>query len=283
MDERHTPRSDAPDEGELLAAYLDAQTDEVTSARVERLLRQDPRAAARLDAIARTRARLQRLDDVVPPDGFRDRLDARLRAERAESASAQPAQAAQPPSHRARTERRWFRPLVAVAALVLATVVGGGALVNLFAASSGSESADSAFDTAAEAPASGDHAPLSGGDEGTAAERQADGAAGAEEEAQAPSMADAAAPHVDSDADIARRLQTPEGLAQNVPVREAELRAGAGLPVEPACLTDRAATAVDLVERDGELLLVALVDSGDRARVVVFDPSTCTRLRSFAP
>jgi hypothetical protein len=278
MDERHTPRSDAPDEGELLAAYLDAQTDEVTAARVERLLRQDPQAAARLDAIARTRARLQRLDDVVPPDGFRQRLDARLRAERAGSASAQPAQAA----HRARTERRWFRPLVAVAALVLVAVVGGGTVLSLVTASGDSAESGSAFDTAAEAPASGDQAPLSGGDEGMAAERQ-DDAVGAEEEAQAPSTADAAAPHVDSDADIARRLQAPEGLAQEVPVREAELRAGAGLPVEPACLADGDATAVDLVERDGELLLVALVDSGDGAHVVVFDPSTCTRLRTFAP
>src|ERR687891_318652 len=134
MDERHDPQTNAPDEGELLAAYLDAETDDITSARVERLLRQDPQVAAKLDALARTRARLQRLDDVAPPEGFRERLDARLRAER--TSGAQRGDARRPSvARRAGSRTRWwndrFAPRVAVAALVLLVVAGGDALLSL--------------------------------------------------------------------------------------------------------------------------------------------------------
>jgi hypothetical protein len=275
MDERHTPQSSAPDEGELLAAYLDAETDEVTSTRIERLLRQDPEAAARLDAIARARTRLQRLDTAIPPGGFRGRLDDRLRAERA----AQDTQATQAP-RRSRAERHWFRPLVAVAAVLLVALIGGSALLNTV-----QESTGSALDTAA-APAE-DGAALS--DERDDAEQEAAGGgeaaeSGAAAEAErAPVTSDAGAPHVDSDADIALRLQAEARSGQDAAAREAGLRAAAGLPTEPACLDGGDAAAVDLVERDGELLLVALVDGDDGRRVVVFDPDACTRLRTFAP
>jgi hypothetical protein len=275
MDERRDPHTNAPDEGELLAAYLDAQTDEVTSARVERLLRQDPQAAARLDAIARTRARLQRLDGAVPPDGFRDRLDARLRAERGEARQT-------PVASGTRTSANRFAPLAAVAALVLVAVLGVGALLSQVEGSGSEESAGGGAELDAQAPAatSGD-APLAGADD-QAAEEGA-GAAAAEEEDEVRTSAEAAAPRVGGDADIARRLERPAQSTRDPSAREAELRAEAGLPAGPVCVDDVDASAVDLVERDGELVLVALVAGRNGPRVVVFDPQECTQVRTFAP
>src|SRR5918994_5777036 len=112
MDERNDPQTNAPDEGELLAAYLDAETDDMASARVERLLRQDPQAAAKLDALAHTRARLQRLDDVAPPEGYRERLDARLRAERTPGARHDDVRRA-PVARQAGDRARWWNDRVA--------------------------------------------------------------------------------------------------------------------------------------------------------------------------
>jgi negative regulator of sigma E activity len=270
MDERHDPQSSAPAEGELLAAYLDAQTDEVTSARIERLLRQDPQAAARLDAIARTRARLQRLDGAVPPDGFRERLDARLQSERAEARH----------PHVAREPRRSanrLAPLAAVAALVLVAVLGVGALLGQ-TASSQDEAAGGAAEMQADAPAAtSGNAPLAGAD-GENAERDS----GEEAlEGDARTSAEAALPQGGGDAEITRRLEAQD--TGDPSTREAELRASAGLPAEPVCVDAVDAEAVDLVERNGEVVLVALIPGRSEPRVVVFDPADCARVRTFAP
>jgi hypothetical protein len=277
MDERHTPHTNAPDEGELFAAYLDAQTDEVTTARVERLLRQDPQAAARLDAIARTRARLQRLDGAVPPDGFRDRLDARPRAERGEARQT-------PVASGTRTSANRFAPLAAVAALVLVAVLGVGALLSQVEGSGSEESAGGGAELDAQAPAatSGD-APLAGADDQATEEGAGAAAAQEEEEQEVRTTAEAAAPQVGGDADIARRLERPAQSTRDPSAREAELRAEAGLPAGPVCVEDVDASAVDLVERDGELVLVALVAGRNGPRVVVFNPQECTQVRTFAP
>jgi len=279
MDERSNPQSSAPDEGELLAAYLDAETDEVTSARVERLLREDSQAAARLDAIARTRARLQDLDGAVPPEGFRERLDARLRAER---------EAPDTPRARrsARTADQRFAPLAAVAALVLVAVLGVGALLTFMPRGASEEAGGGAGEAAAPAATSG-NAPLAGSDSRADEREQAasapEGEAAGEELDAGGGGLEAAVPRVSGDAEIARRLERPAQRTRDPSAREAELRARSGLPATPVCVDDVDASAVDLVERDGELLLVALVTGGDGPRVVVFDPEGCARVRTFAP
>ena len=311
MDERRDPQTDAPDEGELLAAYLAAETDDLTSARIERQLLEDPEVADRLDALARTRQRLQRLDDVQPPPDFRARLDARLRAERA--ARAEPgsgahtagahaggrsARTAGDRSHRGRTfDTRWFPPLAAAAALVVVAVIGGTVLLNMSAGTSSQESAGSAADTAVEAegPVAEPFAAPDSGGEGAEGAEGGDAAAGgeaaqqelsdrAEQDAGGPDAAAAdALPRVAADADITTRLLDQARSTNQPAVREAELRRRSGLPARTLCLTTSAATAVDLVERDGRAVLTALVAEGSRSRVVLFDPGDCARLRAFAP
>jgi hypothetical protein len=49
------------------------------------------------------------------------------------------------------------------------------------------------------------------------------------------------------------------------------------------CLSDIDATAVDLVELDGQPVLAALVPHRDGDRVAIFDPQACERLRTFTP
>ena len=314
MDERRDPQTDAPDEGELLAAYLAAETDDLTSARIERRLLEDPEVADRLDALARTRQRLQRLDDVRPPADFRARLDARLRAERAgrtdpasgavaasTHAGERSARTAGGRRHRGRRfDTRWLTPLATAAALVVVAVIGGTALWNMSAGTSSEESAGSAADTAAEAEgpvAEPFAAPDSGGESAEGGGESAEGgdAAGgeaaqqelsdrADQDAGGPDAAAAdALPRVTADADIAARLRDQARSTDQPAEREAELRRRSGLPPQTLCLTDSAATAVDLVERDGRAVLTALVADGSGARVVLFDPGDCARLRAFAP
>lgn len=310
MDERRDPQTDAPDEGELLAAYLAAETDDLTSARIERRLLEDPEVADRLDALARTRQRLQRLDDVRPPPDFRARLDARLRAERAgrtdpasgavaagTHAGERSARTAGGRRHRGRRfDTRWLTPLATAAALVVVAVIGGTALLNLSAGTSPEESAGSAAD--AEGPVAAPFAaPDSGGEsiEGGGESAEGGGAAGgeaaqqelsdrADQDARGPEAAAAdALPRVTADADITARLRDQAQSTDPPAEREAELRRRSGLPAQTLCLTDSAATAVDLVERDGRAVLTALVADGSGTRVVLFDPGDCARLRAFAP
>jgi hypothetical protein len=279
MDERHDPQTNAPDEGELLAAYLDADTDDLTSARIERLLQQDPQAIAKLDAIARVRARLQRLDDVVPPEGLRERLDARLRAERTRHAEHGAARRARVAS-RARWWNERLAPRAAAAVLVLLAVIGGAALL---LPRSGSDSMGATAEEAGgagEAPAS---APRLGGEDNST---YAEGAEGAiEQDAGQPADTQAALElqRVRTDADIAARLDRRAQRTQNAAARETRLRRRAGMPTAPVCLSDIDATAVDLVELDGEHVLSALVPDPDGPKVALFDLQTCARLRTFTP
>ena len=283
MDERHDPQTNAPDEGELLAAYLDAETDDLTSARIERLLQQDPQAIAKLDAIARVRARLQRLDDVVPPEDLRERLDARLRAERTrytEHGVARRAPAARQPASRARRWNQRLAPRAAAAGLVLLAVIGGAALL---LPRSGSDSMGATAEEAGgagEAPAS---APRLGGEDNST---YAEGAEGTiEQDAGQPADTQAALElqRVRTDADIAARLDRRAQRTQDAAARETRLRRRAGMPTAPICLSDIDATAVDLVELDGEPVLSALVPDPDGSKVALFDLQTCARLRTFTP
>jgi negative regulator of sigma E activity len=291
MDERRDPQTNAPDEGELLAAYLDAETDDITSARLERLLREDPQVAARLDALARTRARLQRLDDVAPPEGFRERLSSRLAAERAPAAEPAPVEQPPPvgqPHDRpvVRRTQRWFAPLATAAALILVAMIGGATL--LF--QSGSESSDSTGAPAQlQAESSDSNAPMAGAESGAEQAEEGAGAPGGETTASAdeatPRATDeslrAATPRVASDAGIAARLQRPAQRTDDPVARESELRARAGLDPALACLAGTDATAVDLVEVDGRVVVTALTGEGEALDVVLFDAQNCERLRSF--
>jgi hypothetical protein len=301
MDDRRDPQTGAPDEGELLAAYLAAETDDLTTARIERRLLEDPQAAARLDALARTRQRLQRLEQVQPPPGFRARLDARLRAERA-TPHEHTARAGTRVSSVRRERSRRFAPLATAAALVLAAVLGGVTLLNsIGSVEESAESADQVTDTAADQPAAQDEplaaepfaAPESG--EQGAAGGESSGADGADESSGADGAGadrddagtlDARAgtlPQVTVDADIAARLRDDARTTDEPALREADLRERSGLPPQPLCLAGSDAAAVDLVERDGRVLLVALAPGGEGSRVVLFDPGDCTRLRAFVP
>jgi negative regulator of sigma E activity len=294
MDEHGDPQTNAPDEGELLAAYLDAETDDITSARLERLLREDPQVAARLDALARTRARLQRLDDVAPPEGFRERLSSRLAAERAHTAEAVQEPVEQPQAVEqahdlpaVRRTQRWFAPLATAAALILVAVIGGATLLFQSGSDESAESAGAPAQLQAESAAP--NAPMAGEDSG--AEQAEEGGGAFEDEAATsadgatPRATDeplrAATPRVASDAGIAARLQRPAQRTDDPVARESELRARAGLaPVSP-CLAGTDATAVDLVEVDGRVVVTALTGEGEAQDVVLFDAQSCERLRSF--
>lgn len=294
MDERRDPQTDAPDEGELLAAYLAAETDDLTSARIERRLLEDPQVAARLDALARTRQRLQRLEQVQPPPGFRERLDARLRTERA-TPHEQAARAGTRASSVRRERGRRLAPLATAAALVLTAVLGGVTLLNSVGGSveESAGSGDQVTDTAADRPATADEplaaepfaAPESG--QGGAADGESSGADGGaaagKDDAGTLDARAGTLPRVAVDADIAARLRDDARTTDEPALREAALRERSGLPPQPLCLAGSDAAAVDLVERDGRTLLVALTPGGEGSRVVLFDPGDCTRLRAFVP
>lgn len=285
MDERRDPQTNAPDEGELLAAYLAAETDDLTSARIERLLLDDPQVADRLDALARTRQRLQRLDDVQPPPGFRERLDIRLRAERAAQTDGG-GHAAGERNRRVRSsDRRRFASFAAAAVLVLVAVIGGASLLSV--GGSVEQSAETAADSAAEAPADAPAAePFAAPDSGGEA---AGGGDAADAPQQLPGETDEEGavartlPQVAADADIAARLRDEARSTDAPAIREADLRQRSGLRAQPLCLADVDAAAVDLVERDGRTLLAALVSDDGRRHVALFDPQNCTQLRTFVP
>lgn len=313
MDDPRDDQMTNPDEGALLAAYLAADTDEVTTARIERRLRDEPEFAARLDALARTRVRLQRLDQVAPPPELHERLVAAIQAERTattddragmrEAVSARATHAATPPRAAQRTRR--LAGLSAAAVWLLFAVVAGGVLVGLFlprGSSDGAESTGAAevedggvaaaqADKPVEGLAAPDSAPEAAqGDErddGAQGEAEAADEAGVATRAGSSEAAMAAPPGgslppVSDDAEITTRLADAVGTGA-VSQREARLRRGADLPTQPACLSGTDAIAVDLVERDGRALLTALVARDSGRAVVLFDPVTCERVRSFTP
>lgn len=283
MDERRDPQRNAPDEGELLAAYLDADTDDLATARIERRLREDAQVAARLDALARTRARLQRLDEVAPPPELRQRLDARLRAERAavdDTTGRAPSKTVHADSAD-RQRRRWFAPLAAAAALMFAAAIGGAALFDLLPqTTSGGESAGTSPETSGDAAA-----PMAAPDSARedAGAEEAEEADDAEELDEQTRAADGAMiPPVTADTQIAARLRRRVPQGDDPAAQEAELRANAGLGTDQLCLTGVEADAVDLVERDGRPLLATLERREAGSQVTLFDPVTCATVRTFS-
>lgn len=106
-------------DGELLAAYLDDDLDDLDVRRLERRLLDDADLRRQLDVLHETVVALQRPDATVPPDGLTDGIRRRV-------ASA-PAPEAPTPS-RAPSPPWWRRPVAAVAAVGLLGVVAVSAL-----------------------------------------------------------------------------------------------------------------------------------------------------------
>lgn len=281
MSHPHEPGTDALDEGELLAAYLDADTDEVTTARVERRLQTDREFAARLDAVAATRARLQRLDQVAAPAAARAGLDARLAAERAGEPA--PTREASPAR-----ERRWrtinLAPLAAAAVLVVVAVIGVGSLVT----GGGGEGAGAAESSAVtQAAGNARSEPAVAGDSGPAAaneEAGAAGGAGGMETGEPANRRDlsAPAPRAGDDAEIrARALELLDEPVEDLAARERRLRRAAGLPVDRLCVDGLDASTVDVVDADGRVVVAVLLPGGELMQVVLLDPKSCVPIRTI--
>lgn len=131
MTDQPTPQ---PPPDETLAAYLVGDLDAQQAAAVDAAL-DDPDTAARLDALAETLVRLRRVDDVAPPDGYAERLRARLQA----PAPGTPATVTT--LDRARARRTWSGVGAAAAALVL-LAVGSFAVLQGVGGGSGGDSAE---------------------------------------------------------------------------------------------------------------------------------------------
>lgn len=288
-DDASTP-ADALDEGALLAAYLDGDTDELTTARIERRLADDDALAARLDAIAGTRARLQRLDEVATPSDVRGRLRRRLDAERAVGPSVDgPAGGTDRPAPSDPAEvdrgRRWSlraAPVMAAAAIVLVAVLGAAAVVGQLGVGGAEESAGG--DASLEADAGGQaEAPQAAAPQDDAAgEGAAVEADRARSEAARGGGDRQAAAKVDGDADIAARA---ERLRRDPPAdllaHERRLRDGAGLSTTRLCVRELEAATVDLVDEDGRMALAVLV-RGASPQIVLLDPRTCAAIRTIS-
>lgn len=264
--------ADRPDrgdltDGEVLAAYLDGETDEVTTARLERRLADDPALAGRLDDLAAARARLQRLSEVRAPEEVRRRLHARIAEERATGTTGP---AVTPTVERAQRRRAWMAavaPRLAVAVVaVVALVVLGAAVVQLLGVGAADSGGESAAMEASEA-ADGRVADDLGGAEVEGESREATADAGREPAAQE-------APTVRSDDQIVdRALRQQRRRPGELRSRERRLRRRAGLAADRLCVVDLDAMTVDLVERDGRLVLALLDPSG--SQIVLVDPRTC--------
>lgn len=264
----------ALDEGALLAAYLDGDTDDVTSRRLERRLGDDPRLADRLDAIASTRAQLQRLGDVTMPADARQRLRQRLAHDRTAPSTATDAQ-----------RQSWTTrlvPVVAAAALVLVAVLGATAVIPALSLG-GDESAGEAAvgDDAAQLEAADGRNAESGAAPQALADEPADEArAGSANEAPAgPSRPPVT---VGGDADIAERAaRLREDPPTSLRRRERQLRRQAGLPVARTCVRDLDVSTVDLITEDGRTSLAVLLDD-DSGQIVLLDPATCAPIRTIS-
>lgn len=259
---------DALDEGALLDAYLDDETDDVTSARLDRRLAADPALAARLDTLANTRARLQRLDEVSAPPQARQRLDAALREARADTTTEAPPAAAP-----TRPRRRWrvIAPTAAAAAIVVLAALGLTGVLGPVGMSEEALIATGSDDAGGEAAEEAEAGQLdaAAGADGAQGEREAAGAAPA---ITAPAV-------VTGDAEIsarARRLRAdpPASLA----AREQRLRDAAGLSSTRLCVDELEAVTVDLIDDGGRVALAVLVDPADQ--IVLLDPRTCATIRT---
>lgn len=289
---------DARDEGALLAAYLDGDTDEVTTSRIERRLAADDALAARLDALAATRARLQRLDEVAVPADVRARLRVRLGAERAAHGDAEvrnvsAAQArhdAPDPTGATNVPRtrRWSLPAIpvmaAAAALVLVAVLGAAAVLGQLGVGGTAESggAEVSLDAQAEAEADAPQAAVPQDDAADGAVGGGDGGAAADTARGGDTRGDQQAAKVDGDADIAARAQRlRDDPPASLRAREHRLRERAGLPTARLCVRELEAATVDLVDEDGRVALAVMV-RGANPQIVLLDPRTCAAIRTIS-
>ncbi|MBW3603326.1 MAG: hypothetical protein KY460_00200 [Actinobacteria bacterium] len=284
MSDRHDTDADALDEGVLLAAYLDGDTDDMTTRRLERRLAEDARLAARLDAIAETRAQLQRLDDVRATSAARQRVKDELARHRE---TPEVTRAQRPATLRWVTR---FAPLAAAAAVAVIAVLG---LATVLPALSGGDSAqeESGAQGAAEegggVDAGGDDSDdgADGGLEAAAEAPQAlseesSGRSGSETAADATAVAPPAT--VTGDADIvARAERLRDGPSTDLRRRERRLRRDAALPAGPTCVDDVDAATVDLIVEDGRTALAVLLDDGS-GQIVMLDPTTCAPIRMIS-
>lgn len=288
---------DALDEGALLAAYLDGGTDEVTTARIERRLADDDALAERLDGIAATRARLQRLDEVAAPADVRARLREVLHAERAAVDGADGA-AGRAGRHAARDaggpadgRRRWSAraapAMAAVAAVVLVAVLGAAAVLGQLGTGGSEESAGGGVSLEADAGAEAG-APQAAAPEDDAAGATGDGAAAMDADGDGTDAARGggtdrqAAAEVDGDADIAARAERLRGDPPgDLRARERRLRDRAGLSTARLCVRELEAATVDLVDEDGRVALAVLVE-GPSPQIVLLDPRTCAAIRTIS-
>lgn len=108
------PTEPPPGSDEALSAYLLGELDEAATADFERRLAADPALGARLDALAGALIALAGVNDVAEPEGFADRLRARLEGEGA----------AGDLDARRERRRRWSAVLTAAAGVVVMAVAG---------------------------------------------------------------------------------------------------------------------------------------------------------------
>jgi hypothetical protein len=273
--------SEAHDEGALLAAYLAGDTDDVTTARIERRLASDDALAARLDALAATRARLQRLDEVTVPADVRARLRVRLDAERAGGGAE-----GRDVTTEVRRAPGWSvraTPVMATAAaIVLIAVLGAAAVLGQFSTGGTEESAGGEVSLEGPAGAEAEAAPDEAGD------RAAGGGAGAmaaesaaSEPARGGGADQQAAAEVAGDAEIAARAERLRAdPPENLRARERRLREQAGLPMARLCVRELRATTVDLVDEDGRVALAVMI-RGASPQIVLLDPRTCAAIRTI--
>jgi hypothetical protein len=121
-----------PRDGELLSAYLSGDLGDREAAALETRLAEEPELAARLEATRAVVEGLTRLDEVELPDGFSDRLHARLAEERTLTVAEGPLSLAE--ARARRTERlrpRWPAQTAAPAGVVGLAVLGAAAVIGL--------------------------------------------------------------------------------------------------------------------------------------------------------
>jgi hypothetical protein len=288
-DDDQTP-IDAVDDGELLAAYLDGQTDDVTTARLERRLADEAALAERLDAIAQVRVRLQRVAEVTAPAEARQRLRDELARARGgdaptgdalttepaptgATAGSPPGEGVAPPAGRRRWWARHPGPALAAAAVVVVALFGAATLLRPIGGADSGEALIADDDAVGEGAADGD----AGREElDTAAQLEERGA----EAADTTSAAGTAAVAVAGDREIAARARElsadPPG---DLRARERRLRERAALPADRLCVTELDAATVDLVDEGGRVSLAVLLNDVDQ--IVLLRPRTCAAIRTI--
>ena len=133
----------SPEQDERLSAYLAGELADDEATALEEELAGDVELRSELDALAAALVSLSGADDVAVPDGFAERLDARLAAE------ATVPDLAQRRRERAKRTNRWMAIGTAAAVVVLGAVMGGNALRTM-TSGGGATSADRADEMSAE-------------------------------------------------------------------------------------------------------------------------------------